>query len=171
MGADPARTYKTGDDVRRSLLIAAVLAALAGLAAPGPATPAASACRPTLSQGGGPFESSNVTAPRRSRIGRGHVLSGRILGYPGCAPIRGAAVEFWQESPNGRYDRRGRAGIVTGRGGAFRFEGPVPPGDSGRPPHIHVRVVAAGYEDFVTTYVLARGERQGRITIVLASSL
>ena len=47
----------------------------------------------------------------------------------------------------------------------------MPPGEFGRPPHIHIRVSAAGFEEFVTTYLLARGERQGRITIVLVSAL
>jgi protocatechuate 3,4-dioxygenase beta subunit len=131
------------------------------------------ACKPTVSQGGGPFGTNGAPAPRRSRIGRGHVLTGRILRYPDCAPVRGAVVEFWQESPNGQYDRRGRAAVITGRTGTFRFEGPLPPGAGrfGRPPHIHIHVSAAGYDDFVTTYGLARGERQGRITIVLVSSL
>ena len=46
----------------------------------------------------------------------------------------------------------------------------MPPGGF-RGPHIHIHVSAAGYDDFVTTYLLARGERQGRINIVLASSL
>jgi protocatechuate 3,4-dioxygenase beta subunit len=147
-----------------------VLAALAGLLGPSPAAPAAHACRPTLSQGGGPFETSGAPAPRRSRIGRGHVLSGRILGYPGCRPVRGAVVELWQESPNRVYDRRGRAAIVTGRFGTFRFEGPIPPGGF-RGPHIHIHVGAVGFDDFVTTYVLAPRERQGRITIVLVSAL
>jgi protocatechuate 3,4-dioxygenase beta subunit len=85
-------------------------------------------------------------------------------------PVRGAVVEFWQESPNGIYDRRGHAAVVTGPLGTFRFEGPVPPGGF-RGPHIHIHVSAAGYDDFVTTYLLARGEKQGRVTIVLASSL
>jgi protocatechuate 3,4-dioxygenase beta subunit len=152
------------------LLLTAALAAIAALVGVGSARPAVSACRPTVSLGGGPFETSGAPAPRRSRIGRGHVLTGRILRYPDCRPVRGAVVEFWQESPNGVYDRRGRAAIVTGRLGAFRFEGPIPPGGF-RGPHIHIHVSAAGYEDFVTTYVLAAGERQGRTTIVLVSAL
>ncbi|MGE5272857.1 MAG: hypothetical protein ACM3QU_03675 [Verrucomicrobiota bacterium] len=154
----------------RALLFAIVLGAGAGLVVARPASPAAAACRPTLSQGGGPFETSGAPAPRRSRIGTGHVLLGRVLRYPDCKPVRGAVVEFWQESPNGVYDRRGRAAIVTGRFGTFRFEGPVPPGGF-RGPHIHIHVSAAGYDDFVTTYALARGERQGRIRIVLVSAL
>ena len=156
--------------MKPSLLLVASIAAFAGVTLTGEATPAVTACRPTVSLGGGPFETSGAPAPRRSRIGRGHVLTGRILRYPDCKPIRGAVVEFWQESPNGVYDRRGRAAVVTGLLGTFRFEGPVPPGGL-RGPHIHIHVNAAGYEDFVTTYVLARGERQGRITIVLVSAL
>jgi len=152
------------------LLLVAGVGALVVLVVPGVAKPTTVACRPTLSQGGGPFESSGAPAPRRSRIGRGHVLTGRILSAPGCKPIRGAVVEFWQESPNGVYDRRGHAAVVTGPLGTFRFEGPVPPGGF-RGPHIHIHVSAAGYDDFVTTYLLARGEKQGRVTIVLASSL
>ena len=152
------------------MLLVAGVGAFVVLVVPGVAKPTTVACRPTLSQGGGPFESSGAPAPRRSRIGRGHVLTGRILSAPGCTPVRGAVVEFWQESPNGIYDRRGHAAVVTGPLGTFRFEGPVPPGCF-RGPHIHIHVSAAGYDDFVTTYLLARGEKQGRVTIVLASSL
>lgn len=154
------------------LLVATAIAGTLGLVGSGSAeSRAAPSCRPTLSQGAGPFLTNHAAVPRRSRIGRGHVLIGRVLRYPDCVPLRGAAVELWQESPNGQYNRRGHAGIVTGRAGTFRFVGPVPPAGSGRPPHIHIRVSAAGYEDVVTTYVLARGERSGRITIVLVSNL
>jgi len=158
------------DGLTRRLLVALAFLGTAGFAGVGSATPSVTACRPTLSQGGGPFEANAAPPPRRSRIGRGHVLSGRILRYPDCAPVRGAVVEFWQESPNGRYDRRGHAGAITGRTGTFRFEGPVPPSDFGRP-HVHIHVSAAGYDEFVTTYVIAPGEKLGRITIVLVSAL
>lgn len=156
--------------VKRALLLAIALAAIVLVVGAGPAKAAAGACRPTLSQGGGPFDARAAPPPRRSRIGRGHVLSGRILRAPDCRPVRGAVVEFWQESPNGVYDRRGHAAVITGPAGTFRFEGPVPPGGF-RGPHIHIHVSAGGYDDFVTTYLLARGERQGRVTIVLSSAL
>jgi hypothetical protein len=129
------------------------------------------ACRPSVSFGGGPFPTTGASFPRRARIGSGHVLTGRVLRYPGCAAVKGAVVDFWQESPDGSYDRRGQGSVVTGRTGAFRFQGPVPPSGSGRPPHIHIRVTAGGFEDFVTTYVLRRGEKTGRIVIVLVSGL
>jgi protocatechuate 3,4-dioxygenase beta subunit len=160
----------TSSVVTRGLLLVAAVGTLAVLAGPGAAKPAAAACRPTLSQGGGPFDARAAPPPRRSRIGRGHVLSGRILRAPDCKPVRGALVEFWQESPNGVYDRRGHAAVVTGPLGTFRFEGPVPPGGTFGP-HIHIHVSAAGYDDFVTTYRLGRGEQQGRVTIVLSSLL
>jgi protocatechuate 3,4-dioxygenase beta subunit len=156
--------------VKRGLLLVAALAAIAAAVGVSAASPSATACRPTLSQGGGPFEARAAPPPRRSRIGRGHVLTGRILRAPDCRPVRGAVVEFWQESPNGVYDRRGHAAVVTGPAGTFRFEGPIPPGGF-RGPHIHIHVNAAGYDDFVTTYLLPRGERQGRVTIVLSSAL
>ena len=156
--------------MRRILLLTALFAVPAGFVGAGQAAPAAGACRPTVSEGRGPFQGSAAPPPRRARIGRGHLLTGRILRYPDCKPVRGAVVEFWQESPNGVYDRRGHGSVVTGATGAFRFEGPVPPGGAFGP-HIHVHVSAAGYDDFVTTYRLRPGERQGRITIVLVSSL
>jgi protocatechuate 3,4-dioxygenase beta subunit len=145
--------------------------AAVGFIAAGSAASAAAPCRPTASAGGGPFETNAAPPPRRSRIGRGHVLTGRILQYPGCTPVRGALVEFWQESANGRYDRRGHGSVITARNGAFRFEGPVPPGEFGRPSHIHIHVSAPGYADFVTTYFLARGERRGQIRLVLVSDV
>ena len=156
--------------MRRSLVLLGV-AALAALAGAGSASPTPSACRATPQGGGGPFQANHAPAPRRARIGTGHVLTGRILRYPGCTPLRGAVVEFWQESPNGRYDRRGHGSVTTGPNGVFRFEGPVPPGEFGRPPHIHVHVSAAGYEDVVTTWRIARGARVGRLNITLVSSL
>ena len=98
------------------------------------------------------------------------MLTGLVLRYPDCARVSGVVVELWQESPNGRYDRRGHASVITSRTGTFRFEGPVPPSDFGRP-HIHVHVSGGEYEEVVTTYVLGPGERRGRITIVLVSGL
>lgn len=156
--------------VKSRALLAGLFAAAVGFAAAGSATSAPAPCRPSVSAGGGPFETNAAPTPRRSRIGHGHVLAGRVLQFPGCTAIRGALVEFWQESPNGRYDRRGHGSVITGRDGTFRFEGPIPPSEF-RGPHIHIHVSAAGYPDFVTTYFLAPGARQGRITIVLVSDV
>ena len=58
----------------------------------------------------------------------------------------------------------------TDRQGRFRFVGPVP-ADYGRGPHIHIAVVHVDYEELLTRYVVRRGTRAGRITIVLTPLL
>jgi protocatechuate 3,4-dioxygenase beta subunit len=157
--------------IRKAALAASIACATGLVVGLDPASSQTSACRPSQSLGGGPFATSGASFPRRSHIGRGHVLTGRVLRYPDCTPLKGAVVDFWQESPSGSYGRRGQASVVVGRTGAFRFEGPRPPSEGGRPSHIHIRVTAGGYADFVTTYFLRPGERSGRITIVLVSGL
>jgi protocatechuate 3,4-dioxygenase beta subunit len=155
----------------RLALAAAAVASAALVVGAETAVPKTLACKPTASDGGGPFSRTASGPPRRSTFGRGHVLSGRVLRYPGCTPVRGAFVEIWQESPGVGYVRKGRASIVTGPKGRFRFEGPMPASEGGFPPHIHVHVNAAGYEDIVVTYFVRPGEKSGRITIVLFSAL
>jgi protocatechuate 3,4-dioxygenase beta subunit len=80
-------------------------------------------------------------------------------------------VEIWQESPGVGYVRKGRASVITGRDGTFRFQGPMPASEGGFASHIHVHVNAGGYEDVVKTYFVRPGEKSGRITIVLFSAL
>lgn len=146
------------------LLIAA--AATAGVSTTASATPAA--CKPTVSDGAGPFQTNAIETPRRAKIGTGHVLQGRVLS-PACAPVRGALVVLWQAGPNG-YGPRGRGSVVTDRTGRFRFEGPVP-SSYGREPHIHIAVVHPDYENLLTRYVVRPGRKTGRITIVLTPLL
>jgi protocatechuate 3,4-dioxygenase beta subunit len=151
------------------LAAAAVVVSVSAAVSTGSASARAAACRATPSSYG-PFNTSGAVVPRRAKIGTGHVLTGRVLRFPACTPIRGATVEFWQRGKDG-YDARGRGRVVTRRDGSFRFEGPVPTADEGRPAHIHVHVTAPGYQEVVTTYFLRRGEKTGRITIVLVSEL
>ena len=124
-------------------------------------------CRPTTSDGAGPF--TRLDAPLRSKIGTGHVLQGRVLRAGDCAAVRGALVYFWQAGPNG-YGPRGRGSVRTNRRGQFRIEGPVP-ADYGRGPHIHIAVIHGAYEEVLTRHVVRRGARSGRITIVLTPLL
>ena len=155
----------------RVALVGAAVAAAALVVGVGTAVPKTLACKPTVSDGGGPFSRTGAGPPRRSVFGKGHVLTGRVLRYPGCKPVRGALVEIWQESPGVGYVRKGRASVITGRDGTFRFQGPMPASEGGFPPHIHVHVNAGGYEDVVKTYFVRPGEKSGRITIVLFSAL
>jgi protocatechuate 3,4-dioxygenase beta subunit len=112
---------------------------------------------------------SGVSAPRRAKIGTGHVLQGRVLRAADCGPVSGALVVLWQAGPNG-YGPRGRGSVRTDRSGRFRFEGPVP-SSYGGPPHIHIAVLHPAYEELVSRYIVKRGSRTGRIRLVLTPLL
>jgi protocatechuate 3,4-dioxygenase beta subunit len=147
-----------------------VTAALAvGLATTFAGTSTAAPCRPTEGDSAGPFQQSPLDAPRRAKIGTGHVLQGRVLRAGDCKPVARALVVLWQAGPNG-YRPRGRGSVLTDRAGRFRFEGPVP-SSYGRAPHIHIAVHHPAYEELLTRYVVRRGATTGRITLVLAPLL
>ena len=145
-----------------------LIAAAAGIVLAVTASATPSACKPTLSDGAGPFQTNAIATPRRSKIGTGHVLRGRVLS-PSCSPVRRALVVFWQAGPNG-YGPRGRGSVLTDRTGRFRFEGPVPASYGGAP-HIHIAVIHPAYEDLLTRYIVRRGATSGRITLVLTPLL
>jgi protocatechuate 3,4-dioxygenase beta subunit len=145
-------------------------AAVVGFALTASDTPAASRCQPTAGDGAGPFQQTGVAAPRRAKIGTGHVLQGRVLRAPDCAPVARALVVLWQAGPNG-YGPRGRGSVVTDRAGRFRFEGPVPASYTGGQPHIHIAVFHPAYDELLTRYVVRRSAKTGRITLVLARLL
>jgi len=125
-----------------------LLGVLAAVAVPTEA-PSATFCPPTRADSLGPFYEPG--APVRSRVGRGYVLSGRVLST-GCRPLRGARIEFWLANANGDYDDAHRATMFSTRTGSYRFESNKPPPYSTRPAHIHVRVSARGYRTLVTQH-------------------
>jgi protocatechuate 3,4-dioxygenase beta subunit len=147
--------------------VMAAAAAAGGLALAAPGTSAH--CRPTESDGAGPFQQSGLSAPRRAKIGTGHVLLGRVLSTD-CRPVAGALVVLWQAGPNG-YGPGGRGSLRTNRSGRFRFEGPVPASEAFGLPHIHIAVLHPAYEELVTRYIVRRGSKTGRITLVLTPLL
>lgn len=155
--------------VRAFACFLVVAAAGIGLAVTASASPEQTRCRPTASDGAGPFQANAIATPRRAKIGTGHVLIGRVLAAPDCGPVRRTLVYYWQAGPNG-YGPRGRGYVLTDRAGRFRIEGPVP-ADYGRGPHIHLAVVHAAYEDLLTRYEVRRGSRTGRIRLVLTPLL
>ena len=139
-----------------------------GLGTSGNSAPAR--CQPTESDVAGPFE--RLDAPRRAKIGTGHVLRGRILRATDCEPVARAVVVLWQAGPKGYvYRPRGRGSVVTDRSGRFRFEGPVPASFGARPPHIHIAVSHPAYEELFTRHVVRRGAKTGRITLILTPFL
>ena len=155
--------------VRMLACLATAAAVAVGLALSASGTSAAAPCEPTEGDGAGPFQQSSLAAPRRAKIGTGHVLQGRILRATDCKPVARALVVLWQAGSNG-YTSRGRGSVVSDRSGRFRFEGPVPT-SYGRQPHIHIAVLHPAYEELSTRYVVRRGAKTGRIRLVLAPLL
>jgi protocatechuate 3,4-dioxygenase beta subunit len=153
--------------VRALACFAIAVATAAALALTASGTPAAR-CQPTVSDAAGPFQQSGMNAPRRAKIGTGHVLLGRIVA-PDCAPVARALVVLWQAGPNG-YRPKGRGSVLTDRAGRFRFEGPVP-SSYGREPHIHIAVFHPEYEELLSRYVVRRSAKTGRIRLVLTPLL
>ena len=148
------------------LLTCAAVLALAALAAGGlQSAPAAPGCPPTLDDGSGPF--GRGAPPRRNKIGTGHVLTGIVLSSVDCKPLAGARIHLWQSNRRGEYVRSGSATVVTDKAGRFRFEGPPPVSYEGRPPHIHLRVVAAEPELLFTRYVKRAKATRGFMRLVL----
>jgi protocatechuate 3,4-dioxygenase beta subunit len=148
------------------LLACAAALALTALAAGGIASaPAAPGCPPTIDDGAGPF--GRGAPPRRNKTGTGHVLNGIVLSSVDCTPLAGARVHLWQANRRGQYLRSGSATVVTDRAGRFRFEGPRPVSYEGRPPHIHLRIVARGHEVLLTRYVALPGAKRGSVRVVL----
>lgn len=123
------------------------------------------ACTPTRQDAEGPFYVPN--APERISVGRGHMLRGVVRSSRDCSPIARARLEFWQVGPNAQYDDDHRATLYSDASGAYSFESNFPPGYSGRPPHIHVRVTAEGHSVLITQYYPQPGDTEGTFDLVL----
>jgi protocatechuate 3,4-dioxygenase beta subunit len=124
-------------------------------------------CEPTQPDMLGPFYEPG--APVRTSVGSGYVLSGAVLAADDCKPIGGARIEFWLANPRGEYDDAHRATVFAGERGGYRFESNVPVSYGGRPPHIHLRVRAPGYEELVTQHYPERGQRRANFDLVLVT--
>ena len=92
-----------------------------------------------------------------------------MLATEECKPIPNARSEFWLANPRGDYDDAHRATVFAGERGEYRFESNVPVSYGGRPPHIHVRVKALGYEELVTQHYPERGQRKVNFDLVLVA--
>jgi protocatechuate 3,4-dioxygenase beta subunit len=151
--------------LKRPGLLICMLAAVGLLAASAAASPVAFRCSPTPTDGFGPF--GRGAPPVRAKIGAGHVLTGVVLSALDCKPLRGAQVQLWQSNAKGRYTPGLSATVITDRAGRFRFQGPYPASYEGRPPHIHLRVLADGHLPLLARYEPAQGARRGNLRLVL----
>jgi protocatechuate 3,4-dioxygenase beta subunit len=131
----------------------------------GPMPPQFENCAVTPPDVLGPFYTPG--APERNVVGSGYTLSGHVLSVNGCVPIPGAKIELWMAGPDGVYTDEFRATIITGADGAYRFESTVPVPYENRPPHIHLKVTAPGYEDLVTQHYPAQGQTEAEFNLVL----
>lgn len=125
----------------------------------------AGSCKPTEPDALGPFY--KLGAPVRRNVGRGYVLAGKVRSARDCAPVEGAAIELWLAGPDGGYDDAYRATVIADGKGAYRFKSHVPPPYYARPPHIHLRVAAPGFETLVTQHYPEEGRRKGTFDVVL----
>lgn len=130
-----------------------------------PLDAAAGSCKPTEPDELGPFYKPG--APVRASVGKGYVLAGTVRSAKDCAPIEGAAIELWLAGPDGGYGDAYRATVIADGKGAYRFESHVPPPYYGRPPHIHLRVSARGFDPLVTQQYPEAGRRKGTFDVVL----
>jgi protocatechuate 3,4-dioxygenase beta subunit len=124
-------------------------------------------CKPTQPDMLGPFYEPG--APVRTSVGSGYVLSGAVLAAQECKSIANARIEFWLANPRGDYDDAHRATVFASKRGRYRLESNVPVSYGGRPPHIHVRVTAPGYEELVTQHYPERGQRKVDFDLVLVA--
>jgi protocatechuate 3,4-dioxygenase beta subunit len=124
-------------------------------------------CKPTQPDMLGPFYEPG--APVRTSVGSGYVLSGTVLAADECKPISNARIEFWLANSRGDYDDAHRATVFADQRGEYRFQSNVPVSYGGRPPHIHVRVRAPGYEELVTQHYPQRGQRKANFDLVLVA--
>ncbi len=151
---------------RLALLVLVAVAALAAVSAGGAAR--AASCKATPNDGFGPF--GRGLPPVRAKTGTGHVLTGVVLSAFDCKPIRGAQVQFWQSNARGVYTKKLSATVFSGRNGRFRYQSPKPAAEEGFPGHIHVRVIAKGYETLLSRVVPAKGAKRTTVRFVLVPS-
>lgn len=122
----------------------------------------------TASQTEGPYYTPRT--PERTTLiepgvtGTSLVILGRVL-TPGCRPIPGAVLDFWQADAEGEYDNEGyrlRGHQFADRQGQFRLETIRPAAYGGimflRTPHIHVKVQGPR-TPLLTTQLYFPGER------------
>ncbi len=145
----------------RTILSIAVVVSLAAGAAAG----AQPRCAPTGRDAEGPFYKPN--APVREATGKGLVVRGVVRSAATCEALKGARVEWWQANAKGDYDDAHRGSLMTGDGGAYRFETDSPPPYFGRPSHIHLKAFAPGHQPLTTQLYPRQGQSEVTFDLVL----
>jgi protocatechuate 3,4-dioxygenase beta subunit len=122
-------------------------------------------CLPTPPDADGPFYRPG--APVRHQIGTGYLLLGEVRSAADCQPVGGALIEIWMTGPDGTYDDRWRATLFSRKDGRYFFVSHFPAPYGSRPPHIHLRVAAAGFEELFTQHYPVPGQGEAVFDLVL----
>lgn len=121
--------------------------------------------QPTKPDALGPFYKPD--APVRNVLGSGYILTGTVRSSADCGIIPEARIEVWQAGPDGKYADTYRASVVTETSGQYRLQTDRPPGYSFRPPHIHIRVAASGYNTLITQHYPEEGASEAAFDLIL----
>ena len=151
--------------MRRYLLFVLAFFGVVALAGWSPAAAADDRCAPTEPDSLGPFYKPD--APLRASVGKGYLLTGRVVSAADCTPVPEAGIEIWLANPEGVYDDAHRATVVSDSSGTYRIESNPPPDYNFRPPHIHMRVTAKGFKSLVTQHYPRQGASQAQFDLVL----
>jgi protocatechuate 3,4-dioxygenase beta subunit len=122
-------------------------------------------CRPTPPDALGPFYKPG--APLRNSVGKGYELTGKVLSSKDCAPIKEARIELWLAGPDGEYKDDYRATVLPNESGEYGFESHLPPSYLRRPPHIHIRVSADGFNTLSTQHYPEKGSSKAEFDLIL----
>jgi len=150
------------DKLTHSMLTLAIMSIFAGVNG---AAAAGFKCSPTPADSEGPFYKPD--APMRTSVGKGYSLAGAVKSAKDCSDIPGAKIEFWLAAPDGTYDDEHRASLRTDPSGRYVFESNFPPKYTSRPPHIHIRVTADGFQTLVTQHYPEKGSTRGDLPLVM----
>ncbi len=105
--------------------------------------------------------------PVRNSVESGYLTFGNVLSAASCEPIPGAQVEFWLADSQGNYGDAHRATVLVGEGGEYGFQSNFPGLYENRPPHIHIRVTAPGFQELVTQHYPEAGQTEAAVDLVL----
>jgi protocatechuate 3,4-dioxygenase beta subunit len=150
------------------ILVAVLIIMGALLLPPSLSCTTAADCPPTRPDMMGPFYKPD--APERASVGQGYLLSGVVKSSSQCKPIAGAKIEFWLTGLDGGYHDDYRATVYADDSGRYGFESNTPKPYYGRPPHIHIRVSAAGFQTLVTQHYPKPGTGKADFDLVLMPS-
>lgn len=119
-------------------------------------------CTATAARTGGTHFKPVTT--QKTDIGRGLIVSGRILSAGDCKPVINAKISHWQAGDNGMYQDRLRAFLYSDKKGRYRFHTEWP---AVIVPHIHFIVSASGYKTVGTQWIGNERLKEIKFDIVL----